>query len=78
MISWDTPQGDSLKDWIDRSGFHPVTALQSLNKKEKQALLEKDIVVCRQIADNPGTLDDIVHPSKKIRKVLKEVRSLLD
>ena len=49
LISWDYPSEGSLKDRIDAAGFHPITALGGLNKKEKQALLDKDIVLCRNI-----------------------------
>lgn len=41
VVSWDYPAGNSLKDWIDRSGYHPITSLASLRTKEKQFLLRK-------------------------------------
>jgi Holliday junction resolvase-like predicted endonuclease len=78
MVSWDAPDGNSLKDWIDRSGFHPITVLHSLKKSEKKLLLEKGIVLCRQIAEQPEILDEIVYPSKKITKILTEIKSMLD
>jgi len=77
MISWDYPTGNSLKDWIDNSGYHPITTLQSLKKNEKQALLQKNIVLCRELEENPLILEELVYPSKRIRKVLEEVKSLL-
>jgi len=78
MISWDQPEGDSLKDWIDRAGFHPVTVLQSLKKDEKQELLTRKIVLCRDLAENPQILQEIVYPSKRAQAVLREVKSLLE
>lgn len=76
MVSWDYPMGNSLKDWIDLSGFHPITVLQSLKRDEKRALLEKGIVLCTDIRANPGILDGIVYPDKRKGIVLKEVSSM--
>jgi len=34
MISWDYPHSGNLRERIDLSGLHPVTALHSITKKE--------------------------------------------
>jgi hypothetical protein len=78
MVSWDTPEGNSLKDWIDRSGFHPITVLHSLKRSEKKALMDKGYVLCRQIAEKPEILDELIYPSKKIEKIISEINSLLE
>ena len=77
MISWDYPSGNSLRDWIDRSGYHPVTALQTLNRSEKQALLQKGYVLCRQVTENPDVLKGIVTSPRKINNALREIESLV-
>jgi len=74
MISWDYPSSGSLRDRIDLSGLHPITALQTLTKKEKQALLELNRVLCRDI-----TKDDLLTigiKENRINKVLKEVEEI--
>jgi Holliday junction resolvase len=74
LISWDYPAGDSLRDRIDLSGLHPITALQTLKKREKQALLQLGIVLSRDIKrDN---LLQIGMRENMIRKVLKEANEL--
>jgi hypothetical protein len=77
MVSWDQPPGNSLKDWVDRSGLHPVTVLKSLTMKEKQALLEKDIVLCREIVANPKVLATIPLTERKQKSVLREAEELI-
>jgi len=75
MISWDYPVSGSLKERIDKSGLHPITALQTITKKEKQALLEMDRVLCRNI-----TKDDLITigiRENKIKKVLKEIEEII-
>lgn len=50
VTSWDYPDGESLREMIDKSGLHPVTAVNSLTKDQKQAFLDKGIVFSRDIA----------------------------
>ncbi|MDZ7742242.1 MAG: ATP cone domain-containing protein [Bacteroidota bacterium] len=76
MLSWDHPQGNSLKDWIDRSGFHPITVLKSLTKKEKKILMGKGIVLCREILEKPDQLNSIEISQRKKNNILKEARAL--
>jgi len=77
MVSWDYPKGNSLKDWIDRSGYHPITSLASLQKKEKQILLNKGIVLCRQIKENFDLLNDLELTNNRYNRIKKELIDLL-
>lgn len=47
VTSWDYPAGESLREMIDRSGLHPITAAVGLSQKQKQSLLEQGIIFCR-------------------------------
>lgn len=76
LVSWDFPAGDSLKDWIDRSGFHPVTSLYSLTRQEKKQLLEKGVVLCRQISEDPSLLESVSLSGRRSAQVIKEVNAL--
>jgi hypothetical protein len=75
LISWDYPAGGSLRERIDRSGLHPITALQTLVKKEKQALLELNIVLSRDLKKE--NLIQIGINENKIGKILKEADELV-
>jgi Holliday junction resolvase-like predicted endonuclease len=77
LVSWDQPEGNSLRDWIDRSGLHPLTSLKSMTKKEKQRLLESGTVLCREILANPAILDSIPVNEKKKKRILHEVEELV-
>ena len=74
MISWDYPEKGSLKDRIDLSGLHPITALQSLTKREKEMLLEKNIVLCRDITGQ--ALETAGIKSSRFRKILQEAEEI--
>lgn len=44
LISWDWPPGESLRDLIEKSGLHPITALESISHSDKQRFLSQGIV----------------------------------
>jgi AF1548-like, C-terminal/ATP cone domain len=76
LISWDYPVNDSLRDWIDRSGLYPVTALKQLNKKEKMYILNKDIVLCKTLMENREVLAEMGMSPSKAKKVINEAVAL--
>jgi len=77
LISWDYPVGNSLKDWIDRSGYHPITSLHSLKKREKQQLLEEGIVLCRELVSQSDFMRKIGFNERQLSRVIKEAQSLI-
>lgn len=77
MVSWNFPKKGSLKERIDTSGLHPITCLNSLTKKEKGMLLNRDIVLCSKLPENMTALEEIVRIPRKIKAVLEEVDLLL-
>ncbi|MCE4566325.1 restriction endonuclease [Maribellus sp. CM-23] len=77
MVSWDFPQGEGLKQYIDKSGLHPLTSLISLSKAQKQQLLEKGIVLCSEITNQPDLLREMGLPEKQINRILREARNLI-
>jgi len=76
LVSWDYPGGNSLKDWIDQSGYHPITSLSYLKKAEKQQLLEKNVVLCRDMKENEDLLKALGIPDNRIKNVLSEASQL--
>lgn len=77
VVSWDYPKGNSLKDWIDRAAYHPITSLASLKKKEKQYLLEEGIVLCRQLKEDFGVLESLDLSSLRFKRIKRETIDLL-
>ena len=77
VISWDYPSKDNLREWIDESGYYPITALHSLTKNEKKLLLDKDIVLCRELKDNKKILRSLGFSDLKVEKVLKEAQDII-
>ncbi len=77
LLGWDYPGRNSLKHRIGLSGLHPVTCLSSLNRKEKEYLLEKGVVLCRMVPDEIGLLRDLGLSDARIAKVERECDELV-
>lgn len=78
MLSWDYPQNKSLKNLIDESGLHPITSLLSLLKQEKEQLLSRGIVLCKDLIQKEKSLHEIGISDVRIKKILDEVRSICE
>ncbi|CAM4018787.1 restriction endonuclease [Gillisia hiemivivida] len=76
LTSWDYPMGNGLKDRIDKSGLHPLTALTTITKAEKTKLLDKGIVLCDELQENPALLEQIGIDKKRHKKILEDAEAL--
>ncbi len=76
LLGWDYPHGNSLHDRIDRAKLYPVTALTTLSRREKTALLNDRIVLCAGLADNGDTLMRAGITGAKANAVLEEAAAL--
>ncbi|EAR01737.1 ATP cone domain-containing protein [Maribacter sp. HTCC2170] len=76
LLSWDFPKEDGLKARIDRLGLYPITVSALLSSREKQFLLSRDIVLCRQLLNDHFFLDHLEIGGKRKEKILKELQTL--
>jgi len=76
LLSSDYPQGSNLYQRIERAGAFPVTALTSLGRREKTALLEAKIVLCSQILKEPSVLPAAGITGHKAEVILEEAGAL--
>lgn len=77
LLSWDYPKGNGLKDIIDREKIYPITALSSLTKAQKATLMERGVVICRQVSQNEAELNALNLTKNRRRKVLEELHDLI-
>jgi len=76
LVGWDYPHWGSLKSLVENTGLFPVTAITGLNKKQKQQLIERNILLCRDIFNEPDLLESLNLPTRISAKVLTEVSEL--
>lgn len=76
LLSWDYPINDGLKDRIDRLGLYPITVSTLLSQREKQFLLSRDVVLCRELINDVFYLDHLGISETRKAKILKEINML--
>lgn len=78
LISWDYPSGKSLKDRIRNSGLMPITALTTLTRREKTAILDKGIVLCNELFKQKNVLAEVGVARTRLSKVLEDLEELCE
>ncbi len=76
LVAWDYPMNKGIKDLIDSYGLYPITCLTSLTRLEKQRLLDKAIVLCKEIYNNKPILQSAGIKESRITTVMKEAEQL--
>lgn len=76
LISWDYPRGNSLKEMVEKSGLFPITVLTSLTRKQKDILLQNDVVLCRQLIKKPEAFMKLGLSKRMQEKILNEAMDL--
>ncbi|MEQ9438411.1 MAG: restriction endonuclease [Cyclobacteriaceae bacterium] len=72
LIGWDYPQQGSISDRINLSGLYPVTCLTSLTKVEKQMLVDKRIVLCKELCQKPEVLEEMGISHSRVKRIINE------
>jgi len=76
MLSWDYPKNNNLHDRIQRAGVYPVTVLQSINSSQKETLIARGMILCRDIVDNQHSLRHLHLSKKKHEALMAEVKEI--
>lgn len=78
LIGWDYPQGNGLKEMIEKVKIYPITILNSLTKSQKQLLANKGIVICNQLVEYPDVIKDLDLTHKKQNNLQRELKHILN
>ncbi len=76
LLSWDYPKDNGLKDRIDRLGLYPITVSTLLTMREKNFLLGRDVVLCKQLLDDKFYLDHLGISDTRKTRILNEIKLL--
>lgn len=76
LLSWNFPEKDNLRQLIEKYALFPVTALTTLTKKQKQFLLENDVIMAYQLLQNPDLLSGIDVTANKTMDIISEASTI--
>ncbi len=76
MMGWNYPNGKSLVNWIEKSNLHPITCLTTLSTAQKQNLLNKGLILNRDLYNNTIFLKDVGFSETDIKEVIEEIEKV--
>lgn len=76
LLSWNLPKQNALRDRIDHTGLYPITVSTLLSSREKQFLLSRDIVLCKELINDKFYLDHLGISEIRQKRILKEMEIL--
>jgi hypothetical protein len=76
LVGWDFPPKGSLQELIDNTRLYPLTSLTSLSRAEEQRLLERDLVLCRELLGQEALLLEIGVQPRRLKGVMEEIEQL--
>lgn len=71
LMGWNYPKDKNLHSLVEDIGLHPLTCLESLSLNEKKNLLEKGVVLCRDVREH-RILEEIGVPKQRIDEIIEE------
>jgi len=72
LVGWSYPHKNNLQQMIDNFGVHPITALTTLNLKEKKKLIKSGLILCRDTKKHKGTLKKLGFSHSRINQIIEE------
>lgn len=75
-LGWNYPTKESLQELVERHGLHPITCLTLLTRFQKQDLLKRGFILCKDIVKDQSVLSKIGLSEPQAGQVVKEIRNL--
>ncbi len=76
LLGWDDPKDNNLHRRIEAARLYPITALTTLTRREKMALLSQRIVLCKELLEDTRALASAGVSGHKAAEVLEEAGAL--
>jgi len=77
LLAWRYPEKGSLEQLIEANNLHPLTCFTFLDLRDRQSLLQNDLVLCRDITTaTDQRLSDLGLSSDKVKRLKAAAASL--
>lgn len=76
-IGWDSPHQMGLLQQLTDLRLLPITLIHSLTKREKEIILKKGIVICRELVSQSEVLFDSELDSNRVEKIIGEAKDVM-
>ena len=77
LLSWVYPEEGNLHDMIEDTKSHPITCLTALDATQKKMLIDKNIILCRDLHKHTDTMEEMNFIKETIFNILEEVNQII-
>ncbi|MCO6175326.1 ATP cone domain-containing protein [Flavobacterium sp. NRK F10] len=78
LMSWDYPEGESLRDRINKFNVYPITCLTTLTMAEKEILLMQDVLTVYDLMHFGKAFSVLKLSQSRMKNVKQECTQLLN
>lgn len=76
LVGYNSPEDKNLYEMIEESQLYPITILMSLKKSDVKYLLEKGIIVCKDLCENIHELGALGYTTEEADKILCDFKKI--
>ncbi len=76
LLGWGYPEHGSLEQSINHFGLHPITALVSLDNRQKKILLDHGLVLCRDVQKHKKALNALHLSEQDKEHLVREMEAI--
>lgn len=76
LLGWSYPQGAGLESLIDIYHLHPITALVSLDNRQKKLLIDHGLILCRDVEHHQKALDALSLSEQDKEHLMQEMKAV--
>lgn len=76
LLSWDYPIKNNLHDRIQRARVYPITVIPGLTSSQISLLISYDIIICRDLLENPQVLSHLHLNQNKQAQILEAAKAV--
>lgn len=76
LLSWDYPENNGIKHNVDEFALYPITTLTTLTKREKDLIIENNIILTEELYESKFILKKIGVSELRQKRILNEIKNL--
>lgn len=76
LLSWNYPKNNGIKHNVDEFALYPITTLTTLTKREKDLIIENNIILTEELFESKFILKKIGVSELRQKRILNEIKNL--
>lgn len=76
LLSWNYPKNNGIKHNVDEFALYPITTLTTLTKREKDLIIENNIILTEELYESKFILEKIGVSELRQKRILNEIKNL--